>query len=74
MPITAWIMKEMTASRGYKVSPEWREPHLPRQDLGPAYPESEEEDLSNSIYILKHQNTYLKECLENLAEKGTQLD
>ena len=39
----------------------------------PAYPEMEEEALSTPIYP-EHQDTYLQECLDNLVEKGIQLD
>ena len=65
------IMEEMTA-RGYKVSPEWWESTY-RGKTCPAYPELEEEALSTPIYP-EHQATYLKECLENLAEKEIHLD
>ena len=64
-------MEEMTA-RGYKVSPEWWVPTY-RGKTCPAYPELEEEALGIPIYP-EHQDTYLKECLDNLAEKGIQLD
>ena len=36
-------------------------------------PELKEEALSTPIYP-EHQDTYLQECLDNLAEKGIQLD
>ena len=64
-------MKEMTA-RGYKVSPEWWEPTY-RGKTCPAYPELEEEALNTPIYP-EHRDTYLQECLDNLAEKGIHLD
>ena len=54
------------------VSPEWWEPTY-RGKTCPAYPELEEEALSTFIYP-EHQATYLQECLDNLAEKGIQLD
>ena len=65
------IVPEMTA-RGYKVSPEWWEPNY-RGKTCPAYPELKEEALNTPIYP-EHQDTYLQECLDNLAEKGIQLD
>jgi len=64
-------MEEMTA-RGYKISPEWWESTY-RGKTCPVYSELEEEALSTPIYP-EHHAGYLKECLENLAEKGIQLD
>ena len=59
------IMEEMT-SRGYKVSPEWWVPTY-RGKTCPAYSELEEE-AEHPIYP-EHHAGYLKECLDNLAEK-----
>ena len=55
-----------------EVSPEWWESTY-RGKTCPAYPELEEEALSLPIYP-EHHAGYLKECLDNLAEKGIQLD
>ena len=65
------IMEEM-ARRGYNVSPDWLDKNH-RGKTCPAYPELEEEALSTPIYP-EHQATYLQECLDNLAEKGIQLN
>ena len=61
-------MEEMTA-RGYKVSPEWWEPTY-RGKTCLAYPELEEEALSTPIYP-EHHASYLKECIDNLAERDS---
>ncbi len=60
-------MEEMTA-RGYKVSPEWWEPTY-RGKTCPAYSELKSR-LEHPIYPEYHAG-YLKECLDNLAEKGS---
>ncbi len=52
---------------GYKVSPEWWELTY-RGKTCPAYPELKEEAFEHPIYP-EHQDTYLQECLDNLAER-----
>ena len=54
------------------LRPEWWEPTY-RGKTCPAYSELEEEGLKTPIYP-EHHAGYLKECLDNLAEKGIQLD
>lgn len=65
------IMEEMT-KRGYKVSAEWRDKNYRGSKCSP-YADLEEVMLSYPIYP-EHDSFYLRECLENLLDKGIVLD
>ena len=64
-------MKEM-ADRGYNVSPEWLNKDY-RGKTSPPYQDLPEEKLKSPIYS-EHDDTYYKECLDNLREKGIELE
>lgn len=64
------VMNEMK-QRGYKNDPLWESPYY-RGKTCPPY----EEDLdSREDYVPyhEHDNDYLKECLDNLANKGIEI-
>ncbi len=64
------VMDEM-AKRGYRADPAWRNP-LYRGKRAPAdAPLTIGED--NGIYP-EHNDKYLRECIENLKEKGIELE
>ena len=65
------IMKEM-ANRGYKVSQEWFDKNY-RGKICPSYEDLPEETLTSPIYK-EHDAAYYKECLDNLREKGIELE
>ena len=65
------IMDEME-KRGYTVSREWRDKNY-RGQKAESYSKLEETSISSPIYK-EHNNEYLLECIENLAEKGIKLD
>lgn len=71
------VMDEMT-KRGYKVSPEWRNPCYRGKNCEPI-PSKDFNFFNNSIYTflkepsniyLEHDEKYLEECIENLKNKG----
>ena len=61
------IMEEM-AGRGYNVSPEWLD-----NKTCPPYQDLAEEKLKSPIYN-EHDHAYYEECLDNLREKGIELE
>lgn len=61
------VMEEMTR-RGYKVSKEWLDKNY-RGKNTPPYEELEEVEPTKPIYK-EHNDTYLRECLDNLRDKG----
>ena len=65
------IMEEM-ASRGYRVGPEWLDKNY-RGKACPPYEDLPEEKLGNPIYS-EHDARYYEECLDNLREKGIELE
>jgi len=65
------IMEEM-ANRGYNVSPEWLNKNY-RGKTCPLYEDLAEEKLTSPIYS-EHDDAYYKECLDNLHEKGIELE
>ena len=65
------IMEEMD-NRGYKVSPEWLDKNY-RGKICPSYEDLPEETLTSPIYK-EHDAAYFEECLENLREKGIELE
>lgn len=60
-------MEEMTR-RGYKVSKEWIDKNY-RGKNTPAYEDLEEIATTKPIYK-EHDSAYLRECLDNLRDKG----
>lgn len=64
------IMDEMT-NRGYNVSPEWLDPHYRGKQCLP-YVIIEGMPQTVPIYP-EHNEDYMQECLQNLAEKGIEL-
>lgn len=62
-----FIMQEMD-KRGYKADKLWEEPKY-RGKTCERYAELEDVERSYPIYE-EHNEEYLKECLENLREKG----
>ena len=65
------IMEEM-ASRGYNVSPEWLDKNY-RGKTCPPYQDLAEEKLKSPIYS-EHDHAYYEECLDNLRDKGIELE
>lgn len=64
------IMDEME-SRGYQPDPKWRQVNYRGKQL-PLEDSVSEVPLTHPIYP-EHNDDYLRECLENLAEKGIEL-
>ena len=64
------IMDEM-AARGYKPDASWRDPLYRGKVMAP-YEKLEEGELTSPVYP-EHDQAYLKECCENLAQKGIEL-
>ncbi|MDY0393493.1 TIGR02328 family protein [Virgibacillus halophilus] len=65
------VMEEMK-KRGYRADPLWEDPAYRGKNC-PPYENipSGETDSSNDHYIYpEHDNAYLSECLENLRDKG----
>lgn len=67
----AIVMQEMK-NRGYKPNLKW-ENHLYRGEKCRAYDTLEHEKISKPIYS-EHDDKYLEECLNNLAEKGIKIE
>ena len=65
------IMEEM-ASRGYNVSPEWLDKNYRGKTCSP-HQDLVEEKLKSPIYS-EHDHAYYEECLDNLREKGIELE
>ncbi|EGY79928.1 TIGR02328 family protein [Peptoniphilus indolicus] len=65
------VMQEMK-NRGYKPNLKW-ENHLYRGEKCRAYDTLEHEKISKPIYS-EHDDKYLEECLNNLAEKGIKIE
>lgn len=65
------IMAEMTA-RGYRVSPEWQEKTYRGKTCLP-YTNLKEIPISSPIYP-EHDDSYYQECLDNLKEKGIEIE
>ena len=65
------VMDEMKR-RGYKVSIEWRDKNY-RGKTAERYDNLEEKIIDNPIYK-EHNTEYLYECIENLKNKGIQLE
>lgn len=61
------VMNEMT-KRGYKVSSEWLDKNYRGKSIQ-SYKNLDVIDVSSPIY-LEHDENYLKECLNNLADKN----
>lgn len=62
-----FVMEEMK-DRGYSVSPEWLNPNYRGKSLGYC-----EIDSDNGYDYPEHDEQYLRECLENLGQKGVDL-
>lgn len=65
------IMQEMQ-NRGYKPSPEWRDPNY-RCKTATQHSNLEEVPLTAPIYP-EHNNEYMSECIENLKGKGVEIN
>lgn len=64
------VMEEMT-KRGYRVSAEWLDKDYRGKKSKP-YTNLLIINISGKIYK-EHNDTYLKECIENLKEKGIEI-
>ena len=64
-------MEEMD-DRGYNVSSEWLDKNYRGKTCSP-YQDLAEEKLIRPIYS-EHDAAYYKECLDNLREKGIELE
>ena len=64
-------MEEM-ASRGYRVNSEWLDKNY-RGKTCPPYEDLTEEKVGAPIYR-EHDARYYEECLDNLREKGIELE
>ncbi len=65
------VMDEME-KRGYQVSIEWRDKNY-RGKIAEKYRNLEEKMIDGPIYK-EHNQEYLQECIENLREKGIELE
>ena len=65
------VMDEME-KRGYQVSIEWRDKNY-RGKIAEKYRNLEEKIIDSPIYK-EHNQEYLQECIENLREKGIELE
>lgn len=65
------VMDEME-KRGYQVSIEWRDKNY-RGKVAEKYRNLEEKMIDSPIYK-EHNQEYLQECIENLREKGIELE
>ena len=65
------VMDEMK-KRGYQVSIEWRDKNY-RGKIAEKYRNLEEKMIDGPIYK-EHNQEYLQECIENLREKGIELE
>ena len=65
------VMDEME-KRGYQVSIEWRDKNY-RGKIAKKYHNLEEKMIDSPIYK-EHNQEYLQECIENLREKGIELE
>ena len=65
------VMDEME-KRGYQVSIEWRDKNY-RGKIAEKYRNLEEKMMDSPIYK-EHNQEYLQECIENLREKGIELE
>ena len=65
------VMDEME-KRGYQVSIEWRDKNY-RGKIVEKYHNLEEKIIDSPIYK-EHNQEYLQECIENLREKGIELE
>ena len=65
------VMDEME-KRGYKVSIEWRDKNY-RGKTAEKYNNLEEKNIDKPIYK-EHNTEYKIECIENLREKGIELE
>ena len=65
------VMDEME-KRGYQVSIEWRDKNY-RGKIAEKYHNLEEKIIDSPIYK-EHNQEYLQECIENLREKGIELE
>ena len=65
------VMDEME-KRGYQVSIEWRDKNY-RGKIAEKYRNLEEKMIDSPIYK-EHNQEYLQECIENLQEKGIELE
>lgn len=71
----AMVMDEMER-RGYRVDPLWRNPGYRGKQLGMGTGAGQPVDHGScgaSVYP-EHNDAYLAECLQNLAQKGVTLD
>lgn len=64
------VMHEMSR-RGYKVAPEWLDHTYRGKRLG--YDKSEFTELKDVSSYDEHNEAYLKECVDNLKQKGVVL-
>ncbi len=65
------VMDEME-KRGYKVSVEWKDKDY-RGKIAKKYNNLEKKIMDTPIYK-EHNDEYLQECIENLKNKGIQLE
>ena len=65
------VMDEME-KKGYQVSIEWRDKNY-RGKIAEKYRNLEEKMIDGPIYK-EHNQQYLQECIENLREKGIELE
>ncbi len=64
------VMEEM-ARRGYRVDPLWRDPLYRGRRAASDSPEAFGTDLG---HYLEHDDEYMRECIENLRQKGVDLE
>lgn len=64
-------MEEMKR-RGYSPDPAWQDPAYRGKRVEP-YENIEKVPLTYPIYT-EHDEAYMKECLDNLASKGIEID
>ncbi len=69
------VMDEM-ARRGYRVDPLWRNPGYRGKQLGMTARSGQafERRRGEAAIYPEHNDAYMAECLENLAQKGVALD
>ena len=66
------LVMDKMEKRGYQVSIEWRDKNY-RGKIAEKYRNLEEKMIDGPIYK-EHNQEYLQECIENLREKGIELE
>ncbi|MDP9728943.1 TIGR02328 family protein [Alicyclobacillus tolerans] len=67
------VIEEME-KRGYYVGPEWKRLHYRGKHLPETVELSSEHFTTSDPIYPEHTDTYLKECLDNLSQKGIFID